>query len=286
MKEIKPKTFYELYNQHRTMLEPQLPNVSHEKVPSLIEQDWDAFFNKQLGENNINTQVKLPTTKDIEDKNKEIEFLQNQIENLNLQLEDAALNYCRLQDKYDNLTAQYNNLQLKLVIETNKLKDELDTTEKNRKHVTDMFEQKDAVLTEAMKVVNQLRNKIVQDDTDKINAEHLAKKCLQLTDELTKLKEQLTTKDLLIISSKKKLDEIEKTLSVSRFKCENIEKSYEENQNLVKQLNKYVFDKNIVIEQLVNDLIKITKSGLFSRKDVATKAIKNYENFIIKQNKS
>jgi hypothetical protein len=316
MKEIKPKTFYELYNQHRTMLEPQLPNVSHEKVTSFMgqvidtEQDWDTFFKKQLGENNINTQIKLPTSQNIEDKNKEIEFQQNQIENLNLQLEDANEANRILNCNNDVVQVQTDNLQTQIF----KLKNELDISEKNKKHVTDMYEQKDVILNEATKIINQLRNKLSQnDDANKINAEHLAKKCLQLTDELArlksdytslkiiyeetkksaiqlpeeiiennKLKEQLTAKDLLIISSKKRLDEAETSLAVSEFKCENIQKSYDVNQKIIAMLNKYIFDKNVLIDALLYGLHLVTKSGLF-RRNVAVNTIKNYEDLLLRR---
>lgn len=328
-------TFFEESNKlSKTMSEPQppCPNASScAHISSVATEDaynkffndqiYNQFFNDQLGEDNTNPQVKLPTSKDMEDKNKEIEFLQNQIENLNLQMEDATSNYSNLQSKattaYDNLTAQLNNLQLKLVIETSKLKDELDTCEKNRKHITDMFEQKDSVLTEAMKVVNQLRNKIIQYDTDKTNTEHLAKKCLQLTDELAKLKsdykilkeiyeeakksavqlpeeiiesnklkEQLTAKDLQLISLRKLLYESEESLATYKLKWETVGKAYEENQKIITRLNRYILGKNFIIERLVNDLTDVTKAGIFSRRDVAVKALKDYEDFILNQNKT
>ena len=298
--------------------QPSFPNAS--SYAHITEEGYNQFFNDQLGDNNVNPQVKLPTTQDMEDKDKEIEFLQNQIENLNLQMEDAALNYCLLQSKstaaYDNLTAQLNNLQLKLVIETSHLKDELDVSEKNRKHVTDMFEQKDSVLTEAMKVVNQLRNKIVQTDADKTNTEHLAKKCLQLTDELAKLKsdykmlkeiyeeakrsaiqlpeeiiennklrEQLAAKDLILIVCEEKLKGAEESQAVYKSKYETTQKSYEENQKIIAMLNNFIFSKNIIIEGLVSDLTNVTEAGMFSRRDIAVKALKNYDDLIRSQNK-
>jgi len=288
-------------NKYSNKEKPQLPNVSsYTPIPpkdteynqNVIEKDWDHFFNTRLGEDNVNPQIKIPTTQDMEDKNKEIEFQQNHIENLNLWLEDANEanrilngNNDVLQVQIDNLTAQFNNLQLKVVIETSKLKDELDISEKNRKHVTDMFEQKDTILNEATKVINQLRNKLIQYDADKINAEHLAKQTIILKEENTKLKEQLTSKDLIIISSKKKLEESETSFAASKRNCENIQKAYDGNKDLIAMLNKYIFDKSIIIERLVKNLTDITKAGIFSRRDIAVKSLKNYEDFIINQNK-
>lgn len=306
----------------------------------VIEKDWEEFFNKQLGVDNINTQIKLPTIKDIENKDKQIkdltlhledaneanrilqvfdtpiriklEDLQDKIEDLNLLLEDAASNYCRLQDTTAADQASLNNkiemLQLRLESETKRLKDTLEIEEKNRKHVTDLFEQKDAILNEAMKVVNQLRDKIIRMETDKVNAEHLAKKSIQLTDEIsnlktdylalksiyeevkksaaqlpetiienTNLKEQLTSKDLLIISSKKTLGEFETGLATCKFQCESLQNAYNANKNLIETL---IYNNHCVKSQnknLFDALTNVTKTGMFSRRDVAVKALKDYK---------
>ena len=106
-----------------------------------------------------------------------------------------------------------------------------------------------------------------------------------LKEENTKLKEQLTSKDLIIISSKKKLEESETSFAASKRNCENIQKAYDGNKDLIAMLNKYIFDKSIIIERLVKNLTDITKAGIFSRRDIAVKSLKNYEDFIINQNK-
>ena len=98
--------------------------------------------------------------------------------------------------------------------EVQKLKNEMAIVEKNCAYATDMANQKEMILREAMTIVNDLRDKNIKGNTAIDQIDHLAKQAVRLNKENEGLKSALESErrlhDMTIKSRHERGDEIEK----------------------------------------------------------------------------
>jgi hypothetical protein len=173
-KPVKSMTLNQLFDQMY-----QSPNTTpNPKKPSELDALQDQLEEISMRLNDANDTV-------VESKT-EILSLNKQIANLTLALDrEQAMNISR---------EQTNGKCLKLEHDIVDVKNELKVCEQNRKYAMDYVEQQASLLNEAKRVINELRARVMEGSIDKTNAEHLAKKAIQLQEENTRLSQEANGK--------------------------------------------------------------------------------------------
>lgn len=108
------------------------------------------------------------------------EAREKQIEQLNQQL-----NECRkVRLEQSAAVARCTSLEA----DVRKLEKDLDICEKNRSHVFQLHQAKEAILKEAVKVTNEFRAKAAKSDEYKAQSEHLARQTIKLQEEVVQMR--------------------------------------------------------------------------------------------------
>jgi regulator of replication initiation timing len=171
--------------------------------PQTMGQLFEVLFNKPTDK------TPNPTPKDTE-----VDKLNDQIEHMHYELEDVNDKLSTLKSENDDLILSNSEFKSKLDVEyiarrsyqtvydkanvlehdiiqkkleISNLKNELQTSESNRKYAMDFVQQQAELMNDAKRVINDLRSKVAESVTDKTNSEHLAKKAIELREDNQKL---------------------------------------------------------------------------------------------------
>lgn len=133
----------------------------------------------------------------------ELEKLQDQLEDFHLQVLDINEARSRLVVENENLRTEVKEQRIareaaspavarctQLETDVRRLTQDYTNLQKNYDHVYTMQKSKESILQEAMRIVEDLRGKVKKGEEYKTQAEHLARKAIEMTDAKVKAEEE------------------------------------------------------------------------------------------------